>query len=32
MGVTESVEIADTLIRDILIDYVRSGAALDAIP
>ena len=32
MGVTESVEIADTLIRDILIDYIRSGAALDAIP
>ena len=32
VGVTESVEIADTLIRDILIDYVRSGAALDTIP
>ena len=32
LGVTEAVEVADTLIRDILIDYVRSGAALDTIP
>ena len=31
LGVTEAVEVADTLIRDILIDYVRSGAAFDTI-
>lgn len=32
LGTTESVDVTDTLIRDVLIDYIKSGSALDTLP
>ena len=31
MGITESTDVADILIRDMAIDYIKAGGALDAL-